>query len=551
MLRACVICALSGVLSTTALAQSQQQQSSERSGQAPSADQQANRQASGQQTSRLNPDALYSGWRVRALAGQQVSGQNGRSMGSLHDVIVDTSGRAAAIVVEGGGVAGVPDTVYRIPWQSVSIGSDGISVSSAGPNPDYGTMSGQQGVATWPREYRLSEVIGDNARLRTGQLYGYVTDVVLSNNGRVAAVLVAPDAGGDERATVAFPFHGRIGRWDPGSSYFGLPFVTPKQARQAGLEVEPSRFAHAGGGTSSGQQSRELGISPPNPSMRDDTADDNSPMQQQRSQTRQRRSEGSPAQQSGQRSDSGSQMAAARLEGQVQRSDRLLVSPEAVNMRLPELSSLYKGRRVRSLMDETVYGADGNELGEVHDIIANARGQITAIVVEGGGFLDIGDAHFRIPWQDVDATPGQDGIKVNLTSDQATQRGLFDSGEVVSVGEREFRLSELLNDYAVLQNGYGYGYVDDAVIDEQGKLVAVLVGRDIRYGPGYYAYPYYGYRYGWHPGDAHFAIPFATAQDASRGTQVDKKRFADARQEARQQGGGTGSETDSSGNTSQ
>lgn len=267
MLRACAICALSSVLTTAALAQAQQQPSNEGTSRSSGDQQQVNRQSSAQHGTRLDADVLYTGWRARALVGEDVRSSTGREMGSLRDIIVDASGRASAIVVEGGGVAGIPDAVYRIPWQSLNIQRSGISVSSAGSNPDYGRAPGREGISTWPREYRLSEVIGDNARLRTGYLYGYVTDVVLAKNGRITAVLVAPDAAGDERETVAFPFHGRVGRWEPQSSYFGLPFVTPKQARQAGLKVDPARFADAGD-----QGSGDLGTSPPKHELRDDTA---------------------------------------------------------------------------------------------------------------------------------------------------------------------------------------------------------------------------------------------------------------------------------------
>ena len=52
---------------------------------------------------------------------------------------------------------------------------------------------------------------------------------------------------------------------------------------------------------------------------------------------------------------------------------------------------LYKGFRASRLMDQKVMGPNGKQLGDVKDVIVNRDGKIAAIVVEGGGFLDIGD----------------------------------------------------------------------------------------------------------------------------------------------------------------
>ena len=60
----------------------------------------------------------------------------------------------------------------------------------------------------------------------------------------MTAVLVSRDTAGGG-GTYAFPFRGTTGRWDPGASYYGLPFVTEGQAREAGLRIDPSRFKSA------------------------------------------------------------------------------------------------------------------------------------------------------------------------------------------------------------------------------------------------------------------------------------------------------------------
>jgi len=197
---------------------------------------------------------LYDGWRARDLLGEAAADSSGRQIGVIQDLLIDANGRIVAAVVEGGGIVGVPDTVFRIPWRfvrDVRGGGVRVDLSPDGRLPEY-TFSTPNGVPTWPREYRITEVIGDAVRLRTGYLYGTVTDVVFDRAGRTTFVIVAGTPHlGTALGTVAFPFNGMTGAWDPGASYFGLPFVVPEQARQAAIPVDRSRFdsgAATGGG---------------------------------------------------------------------------------------------------------------------------------------------------------------------------------------------------------------------------------------------------------------------------------------------------------------
>jgi sporulation protein YlmC with PRC-barrel domain len=197
------------------------------------------------QVSALSSDALYQGWRARQLIGQSVKAKDGRTVGSVSDIIVDADGRAAALVIEGGGAAQVPDALYRIPWSNVDLtpGQDGVTADlSSGRQPQHALFPGTPGVPILPREFRVREIVGDYARLKTGYGYGIVTDAVFASDGRVIAVLVSRDAAAGG-GTAAFPFQGASGPWDASMSYFGLPYITEDQAGEAGLRIEAGRFA--------------------------------------------------------------------------------------------------------------------------------------------------------------------------------------------------------------------------------------------------------------------------------------------------------------------
>ena len=169
--------------------------------------------------------------------------------GGLHlgDDVVDADGRIAALIVEGGGASGIPEAVHRIPWSQIDLtpDRDGVAVRlGSGPRPEYTLFPGSEGVSTLPREFWVwvSELVGDYARLQPGSGYGSGSDAVFAADGRLMAVLIAREASAGG-GTYAFPAGSFGAGWNPGWSYYGLPFVTPSQAETAGLRVEAGRFA--------------------------------------------------------------------------------------------------------------------------------------------------------------------------------------------------------------------------------------------------------------------------------------------------------------------
>lgn len=51
----------------------------------------------------------------------------------------------------------------------------------------------------------------------------------------------------------------------------------------------------------------------------------------------------------------------------------------------------------RELVDRDVYGAQGNEVGEIEDVVMGADNKVTAVLVDVGGFLGIGERRVAIP----------------------------------------------------------------------------------------------------------------------------------------------------------
>jgi sporulation protein YlmC with PRC-barrel domain len=175
-----------------------------------------------------------------------------------------------------------------------------------------------------------------------------------------------------------------------------------------------------------------------------------------------------------------------------------------------------EGWTAEQLFDQDVYGETGEEAGEVEDLIIGPDGALQAAIVEAGGFFDIGDTHYRVPWEDVKLTPDLEGITVPVTADNIEEYSVFPD-DVEEVPERGFRASELMNDYVSLADYPGYGMVQDLVF-QNGELTAVVVYPSAGYGVyGPYAYPWRGYGYGWEPGDDYYRLPYTRDEIAELG----------------------------------
>lgn len=174
-----------------------------------------------------------------------------------------------------------------------------------------------------------------------------------------------------------------------------------------------------------------------------------------------------------------------------------------------------------SLMDAEVFGEDEEEIGSVENILINKDNKIAAIIAQVGGFWDIGDTHVLVPWDEVEIH--EDGVRVPVTEDNADDYGLFASDEYITrydldntqqveddveAGANVWKLSDLLDDYATVGEGVGYGYIDNILFSREGDVQAVIVESDSAYGADTYAYPFYGYGYGWTPGYTAYYVQY-------------------------------------------
>jgi hypothetical protein len=183
-----------------------------------------------------------------------------------------------------------------------------------------------------------------------------------------------------------------------------------------------------------------------------------------------------------------------------------------------------EGWRSEEIWDAEIYGPEGQEIGDIENLLLGSDGQILSVVAEVGGIWDIGDTHINVPWQEVKVGPNFERITIPVNEDNVDDYSLFKDwhltvGEAkaettqvdddLAVGPRVWKLTDILDDYVMLAGHVPYGYVDDVVFDRQGALKAILVRPDVSWGvPGYYAYPYQAW---WDPGLGYHTLPYARA----------------------------------------
>lgn len=212
------------------------------------------------------------------------------------------------------------------------------------------------------------------------------------------------------------------------------------------------------------------------------------------------------------------------------------------------------GVSAENFMDEMeVYGQDGDEIGDVEDILIGPDGQVIAVIAEVGGFWDIGDTHVSIPFDQVQVSENGEGVILPITEETVDEYGFFGDAEepdivaaetaesdvVAGVDDtpvrRAWRASELIGDYARLSevegrtdHGYmsDYGYVSDLILSD-GQVSAVVVQPSATYGRGYRALPYYGYDAGWDAGSPYYDLPYTERQVGEAG-EFDYERLGDS-----------------------
>jgi len=89
---------------------------------------------------------------------------------------------------------------------------------------------------------------------------------------------------------------------------------------------------------------------------------------------------------------------------------------------------------VQALVGTNVVGADGQETGEVENLLMDNSGQVRAAVVQWGGFLGIGERRAVVPIDRIQLGAAGDRARLNMTRQELEQQPRFDRSQVAAYG---------------------------------------------------------------------------------------------------------------------
>jgi sporulation protein YlmC with PRC-barrel domain len=89
--------------------------------------------------------------------------------------------------------------------------------------------------------------------------------------------------------------------------------------------------------------------------------------------------------------------------------------------------SWYSAMRGQELVEETLYGPNGAEIGEIENVVVGLDGRTASAVVGVGGFLGLGERRIAIPLDQIQRGP-EDRLTTTMTREQIGAMRAFDAG---------------------------------------------------------------------------------------------------------------------------
>lgn len=197
-------------------------------------EQQADREIS--RIAQWDQESLYETGGIRSgrLMGATAFDASGEAIGDIENVILNEQNQIVALIAEVGGFWDMGDTHVAVPWNEVRMTDDGVELPLRRDNLEQYSLFAdrpvtqedlqetarvEEGLETGPRHWKLTSLLGNYASLEDRPHYGYVDEVIFSEEGTIQAVVV--ESGG---APYAYPFGGYGEDWRPGYGNYSIPY---------------------------------------------------------------------------------------------------------------------------------------------------------------------------------------------------------------------------------------------------------------------------------------------------------------------------------------
>lgn len=179
-------------------------------------------------------------------------------------------------------------------------------------------------------------------------------------------------------------------------------------------------------------------------------------------------------------------------------------------------ANVLPGWTALTLLDAPAIGAEGEEIGEVENIVVGPDGRILYLNIETGGFLGIGDTVFSVPWDEARIAEDAQSVAVPIAEGEIDRYRLYDRGlEGLETTPRSWRVTELLNDDVRLEDGALFGVVQDLLFSADGEIRGVVANPALGFGLAQpYAFPFVGFEVGYVPELDYWVAPYGTEEIA-------------------------------------
>jgi sporulation protein YlmC with PRC-barrel domain len=168
-------------------------------------------------------------------------------------------------------------------------------------------------------------------------------------------------------------------------------------------------------------------------------------------------------------------VASAALAGGAAAAPEAANTDNRIDLVQPQMVDLTDAYSARHLLDLAVRDADGKSLGEVHDLVVAADGRVENVIVESQGFLEMGDTHVQVPWDQLKVATNGGYATVPVRESNLSNFSFFNRDEGRSLGADRWTARALLGDILEIRQAMTYRTVDDLVIDRSGQVRSVVV----------------------------------------------------------------------------
>lgn len=128
---------------------------------------------------------------------------------------------------------------------------------------------------------------------------------------------------------------------------------------------------------------------------------------------------------------------AGRAQGSL--TDKIHEAPDLTTKRDPSvarrpIAENAMGRQLEHLIGQKVKDPQGQEVGDVENLLVRPDGRVAGLVVEWGVLAGLGANQVAVPWSDVQLSPDGKQVTVNATRAQLEQKPKYDPDVPAAAG---------------------------------------------------------------------------------------------------------------------